>query len=391
MSKRDYYEVLGVDKKVGEDEIKSAYRKLAIKFHPDKNKGNKEAEDKFKEATEAYEVLKDPKKRGQYDQFGHAAFGSGAGGGGGFGGFGGFDLSDALRAFMSDFGGDSFFGDIFGTGRRRSGGRREKIAGSDLQIKLPLTLSEIASGVSKKIKVRRLQPCNHCEGSGSRTGKSGTCRQCGGSGQVRQVTNSLFGQIVNVTVCPVCRGEGDMVTDPCAVCKGEGTQHGETVISVDIPRGVHEGNYIPIRNQGNAGPRGGPSGDLIVVIIEKEDENFERHNNDLYTSIDISFSQAALGAEVEVPTIDGKARLTVPPGTQSEKVFRMRGKGLPELNSGGQGDQFVKIHIYTPEKPSRELRDLLKQMENFSEMQPSTNGKKKRSFFQKAREFFEST
>jgi molecular chaperone DnaJ len=380
-NKRDYYEVLGVAKGASDDEIKKSYRKLAIKYHPDKNPGNKEAEEKFREATEAYEILKDPKKRSQYDQFGHAAFDT-SGGFGGYGGFGGFDLSDALRAFMNDFGGDSFFSDLFGFGgrsrraSRRSGGMR----GNDLQVRIPLTLQEINDGVKKTIKVRRKEGCSECNATGSKSGKKTTCTQCSGSGRVQRVANSFFGQVIQETACPACRGEGAIVKDPCQKCGGSGRYTTETTVSVDIPAGVAEGNYIPLPGKGDAGLNGGPAGDLIVLIQEKGDEFFERHGIDVVCEIDIAFSEAALGTAKTIPTLNGKVSLKIPSGTQSEKIFRLRGKGLPALHRSERGDQLVRVHVRTPEKLSREERELY---EKLAEVE-----KKPKSVFERARDMF---
>ena len=370
MAKRDYYEILGVSKTAGEDEIKKAYRKLAVKFHPDKNPGSKEAEEKFREATEAYEILKDSIKRSQYDQFGHAAFQSG-GGFGGFSGFGGgFDISDALRAFMNDFGGDSIFSDLFGTGGRgrRSSRRGGGIRGNDLQIRLPLTLQEINDGVKKTLKVRHKDRCPDCKGTGSRSGQRTTCPQCKGSGRLQRVANSFFGQVVQESACPACQGEGTIVNDPCLKCGGSGRQSTETTVSVDIPPGVAEGNYIPMSGKGDAGLNGGPAGDLIVLIQEKKDEFFERHGIDVICEMDITFSEAALGAAKTVPTLNGKVSLKIPPGTQSEKIFRLRGKGLPALHRSERGDQLVRVHVRTPEKLSREQREVFEKLAGMENM-----------------------
>ena len=368
MAKRDFYEVLGVQKTASDDDIKRAYRKLAMKYHPDKNPGDKDAEEHFKEATEAYEILKDPKKRSQFDQFGTAAFeGPGAGGfGGGFGGQG-FDISDVLRAFMNDFGGDSFFSDLFGMGggsRRRGGGRRGGggSRGNDLQVHLTLKLSEIATGVTKTLKVKRKDTCSECKGTGSKSGKRGSCQHCGGSGRIQHVSNSFFGQLVQESVCPVCRGEGQIVSDPCSKCSGGGRQTAETTVSVDIPAGVSEGNYISVPGKGDAGLNGGPAGDLIVVIQEETDKSFERHGIDVVSSIDITFSEAALGASKTIDTLDGKVSLKVPSGTQSEKIFRLRGKGLPVLHSSQRGDQLVRVQVHTPERLSREEKELFEKL-----------------------------
>ena len=387
MAKRDYYEVLSVGKNATDDDLKKAYRKLAMQYHPDKNPGNKEAEEKFREATEAYEILKDTKKRSQYDQFGHAAF-EGPSGGAGYGGFGGgagFDISDALRAFMNDFGGDSFFSDLFGMGGGRRGGRGRRGSGggsrgNDLQVHLKLKLSEINTGVTKTLKVKRKEVCAECKGSGSKSGKKVTCSHCSGAGRVRHVTNSFFGQLVQEAVCPACNGEGSTVSDPCRACSGAGRQPSETTVSVDIPGGVAEGNYLSVPGKGDAGVGGGPSGDLIVLIQEEKDELFERHGIDVVCEMNITFSEAALGASRTVPTLDGKVSLKIPPGTQSENIFRLRAKGLPVLNSSQRGDQLVKVHVHTPERITREERELFEKL--------AEHETKNKSGWDKIREFF---
>jgi molecular chaperone DnaJ len=367
-TKADYYETLGVEKNASDEDIKKAYRKVAMKYHPDKNPGDKSAEEKFREATEAYEILKDPQRRSQYDQFGHAAFqqGGGAGGFSGFGGgFGGFDISDALRAFMADFGTDSNLSDLFGFGggrSRRSSGGTTVYRGNDLQIRLPLALEEIAKGVQKTIKVRRKDRCPTCSGSGSRSGNRQTCSACKGSGRVRRVASSFFGQVIQESACPSCGGEGRTISDPCHSCGGSGVDTMESTVNVDIPAGVSEGNYLSIPDKGDAGPHGGPSGDLIVIIQEKEHSFFQRHGIDLICEIDISFSQAALGTSREVDTIDGKVSLKIPPGTQSERIFRLKGKGLPALRGRDRGDQLVRVHVRTPEKVNRSARELFEKL-----------------------------
>lgn len=367
MTKTDYYELLGVPKNASEEEIKKAYRKLAIKYHPDKNPGDKTAEEKFREATQAYEILKDPQKRAQYDQFGHAAFeAAGASGfGGGFGGgFQGFDISDALRAFMNDFGGDSVFSDLFGWGggRGRRGGGAGGIRGSDLQVRIPLTLEEIASGVKKTLKIKRKDRCHACGGTGSKSGKRNVCSKCNGTGRVRHVANSFFGQVIQESACPVCQGEGYVVSDQCPVCNGAGIETTETTVSVDIPAGVSEGNYISVPEKGDAGRNGGPSGDLIVLIQEKQHDFFQRHGIDLICDLDLTFSEAALGTSKTVRTIDSKVSLKIPAGTQSEKIFRLKGKGLPSLHSHAQGDQLVRVHVKTPEKLPKNAKELFEKL-----------------------------
>lgn len=379
MSKRDYYEILGLTKDASENEIKKSYRKLAVKFHPDKNPGDKTAEEKFREATEAYEILKDSNKRAKYDQYGHAAFDT-SGGGGFSGGFGGFDISDALRAFMGDFGSDSTFSDLFNFGSSRRRSRSGGIKGNDLQIRLKLNIEEIHSGVKKKIKVRRKDKCPECKGTGSKSGSKSTCLQCGGSGRIRNVTNSLFGQIVQESACPICRGEGNVVKDPCGECGGSGRKTAETTVSVDIPAGVAEGNYLSVPGKGDEGLHGGPAGDLIVLINEEKDDFFERHGIDIFCTIEISFTEAALGTAKTIPTLDGKVSLKIPAGVQSEKIFRLRGKGLPVLQGNQKGDQLVKVHINTPQKLSKEERELF---ERLSELE-----KKPKNIFERAKGIF---
>jgi len=369
MDKRDYYEVLGISRDAGEDELKKAYRQKALQFHPDKNPGDKTAEEKFKEATEAYEVLKDPQKRQVYDQYGHQGLS-----GGGFGGFGGgfgFDLSDALRAFMRDFGGgfgfESFFGDSGGATRGRSGPQK----GRDLQIKLELTLEEIAEGVEKTISVKRLVACGTCGGSGcaSGTGQK-TCPRCNGSGQQQTVTRSFLGQMVRVTSCPYCNGTGQIIEKPCLDCAGNGRVRGKSKIKVKFPPGVSSGNYIPVRNSGDIGPRGGPTGDLLVIVEEKDHPNFTRHGDDIICEQALSFSQAALGDVIDVPALDGLIDLKIPPGTQSGKIFRVRGKGIPHLNGYGRGDELIRVLVITPTKITGEEKELFRQLAKHQKNRP---------------------
>ncbi|MFQ5707250.1 MAG: molecular chaperone DnaJ [bacterium] len=362
MSKRDYYEILGVQRNASLDEIKKAYRKLAMEYHPDRNIGDDQAAEKFKEVAEAYEVLKDSEKRQRYDRFGHSGL---KGGYEGFGGFG-VDLADALRMFMSEgFG----FGDFFGMGKGSSAARQRR--GKDLQLKLVLTLEEIVTGVQKKIKIKKWKVCDSCTGSGAAPGAEPvTCLQCHGAGEVRQVSQSLFGQFVNITTCPRCKGEGTVINDFCQQCNGEGRVHGESFITVDIPAGVTSGNYLTVRGEGNVGPRGGPAGDVVIFIEEKEHEEFERHGDDILYDLPLSFSQVALGAEVEVPTLNGRCKLHIAPGTQSGKILRMRGKGVPHLHSSHRGDQLVRIIVWTPKKLSSKERKLFEELANCDHCQP---------------------
>ena len=367
MAARDYYEVLGVPRGASEDDVRKAYRKLAFENHPDRNPGNKAAEQRFKEATEAYEVLRDTDKRARYDQFGHAGVGGAAGSPGGVD-FSGFDLADALRAFMRDFGG---FEDLFGGGER--GGPRPAARGDDLQVRLKLTLEEIATGVEKKIRVKHLKTCPTCSGRGGQGEE--TCPQCKGRGQVRRVQQSVFGQFVNVSTCPRCGGEGRTVRERCKTCGGEGRVPDTETITVRVPAGVASGNFIPMRGLGDAGPRGGPAGDLIVFIEEKEHPVFDRDGSDLRLDVPISFTTAALGGAVELPTLHGAtATLHVPPGTPSGKVIRVRGQGLPSLRSG-TGDLVARVVVWVPSRLSTQERKLLEQLGASEGLRPPRPGK----------------
>jgi molecular chaperone DnaJ len=366
-SKRDYYEVLGVERGASDDEIKKAYRKLALKHHPDRNPGNKDAEEKFKEVVEAYEVLKDSDKRARYDRFGHEGVrGSTAGSGG----FGGFDLSDALRSFLRDFGGGFGFGDLFGEEEREAPGPRR---GKDLQIRLPLTLQEIATGVEKTLRIAREEVCEACQGSGASPGTSQTpCGTCKGSGRVKRVASSLFGQMVRVEPCPVCHGEGSVIAHPCATCGGAGTQEGKSTVSVRIPAGVAMGNYLTLRGQGHAGAKGGGRGDAYVLVVEKEDPLFERQGDDVLCRLAVSFATAVLGGEVEVPTLTGRVKVRIPAGTPSGKVFRMKGKGLPHLNGSRRGDLHVQIVVWVPERLNRDQTARLSELSKSGGLEPPT-------------------
>ena len=380
---RDYYEILGVSRDASPEDVKKAYRKLAMQYHPDRNKGDATAEEKFKEVGEAYAVLSDPDKRARYDRFGHAMSSMPGAGAGGFGGFE-FDLSDALRQFME---GGFFGGSPFGRGAGRSGGTT-RVRGNDLQVRIPLTLEEVATGVKKRLRVKRLATCDECSGSGSRKGTTlKTCATCNGKGEVRQVSNTILGQFVNIQTCPQCHGEGKMVTDPCPKCKGDGRVREETEISVDIPAGVAAGQYLTLRSEGNAGPRGGSSGDLIAIIEEKQHEHFVRDGSNVLYPLTLTIPQLVLGDEVEVPTLTGRARLKIEPGTEPGKILRMRGKGLPSLNGHRTGDELVEIMVHVPSRLTareRELLQELKKSENFREA-PASKG-----FFDRMKETFRS-
>jgi molecular chaperone DnaJ len=365
-TRRDYYDVLGVDKNASKDEIKKAYRKLAFKYHPDKNPGDKDAEESFKEATEAYEILNDAERRDLYDQYGHAGLGGAAGRdpfGGGFGGFGGMDLADALRAFMRDFGGFGGVEEMFGGGAARGRGRRVN-KGRDLQLKVALTLQEVASGADKQIRVNKQVRCDDCGGGGSREGaETVTCDVCQGTGQIQHVQRSILGQFVNVTECHRCNGEGVLVRDPCRGCNGTGTVRGSETVSVSIPAGVATGNYITVRGGGDVGQRGGVAGDLYIVIEEKDDPLFERHGNDVLVDLPLTYTQLTLGTKLEIPTLEGDVLFKVPAGTPSHKIFRMKGKGIPRLNSYGKGDQLVRVVAWVPEKVQKDEAALLKELD----------------------------
>ncbi len=385
---RDYYEILGVDKNASEKEIKKAYRKLALEYHPDRNPDDEEAEAKFKEAAEAYGVLSDEEKRARYDRFGHQGVGAN-GGGAGF-----RDVDDIFDAFNDIFGGGAggtIFEEFF-SGQR--GGRRSRQrarAGTDLRITLPLTLEEIAEGTEKKVKVKKLMGCEECDASGARDGEGGyrTCSTCEGRGELRQVSRSVFGQFVNVQPCPNCQGEGRVIDDKCPHCRGEGRRRGEETITIPVPAGAMEGNYLSMRGAGNAGLRGGPAGALRVEIEEKPHEHFVREGLDIYYDHHISFPEAALGTEIEVPTLRGTATLEIDAGTQAGKVLRMRGRGLPELNSQRSGDQLVRIHVWTPKNLSKEQKQVLRDWQGAEEFQPNpTRNRSQKSFFHKVKDVF---
>lgn len=389
MNKRDYYEILGVAKGATADEIKSAYRKMAMKYHPDRNPGDKEAEEKFKEASEAYEVLADETKRKRYDQFGH----QGMRGGQDFHQYS--NINDIFSQFGDIFGsafGGGGFEDFFGGGQRR-GNQRRSVGqpGSDLKIRLALTLEEIATGVEKTLKIKRQRPCETCSGSGAKAGSGhSTCPTCQGQGEVRQVSRSMFGQFVNISVCSNCGGSGQIIKDQCGTCHGEGRIQGETTLKVNVPAGVSTGNYIPIRGKGNAGRRGGEAGDVMVVIEEQEHQHFRREGDDIVYNLTISFPDAALGGEVEVPTLTGTASLSIEPGTQPGTVLRMRDKGIPHLNSYGKGDQLVVVNVYIPNKLNSKEKELMRELAKSDNISPKKSKKsdKDTGFFGKVKEVF---
>jgi molecular chaperone DnaJ len=390
MSKRDYYEILGVEKGAGEAELKKAYRKLAMKYHPDRNKGDDEAERKFKEASEAYEVLRDPQKRQRYDQFGHAGMN-----GGGFGGasdFGNADFEDIFSRFSDIFGGDIFGGgEAFGGGGRRQSRRRRGTGrpGSDMKLRVELTLEEIAEGVEKTLKVKKQIKCDSCSGTGAETESDfETCGTCNGTGEVRQVSRTMFGQFVNVQPCPTCSGEGRIIKNKCSSCGGEGRKRSEENIKVNIPSGVSKGNYITLRRQGNAGVRGGEPGDLIVLIEETEHDHFERDRNDIYFDLHLSIPDAILGTEVQVPTLKGKAKVKVEAGTQPGKLLRMRGRGINGLNNSGTGDQFIKVNIYVPKDLTPEERKHVEALRGEKHFDPADAEEREKGFFSKIKDVF---
>jgi molecular chaperone DnaJ len=389
MSKRDFYDILGVAKNASAEEIKKAYRKLAIKYHPDKNPDDKAAEDKFKEAAEAYEVLSNPEKKQRYDQYGHAGVGSAAGGGG-YGG-GGMNMEDIFSQFGDIFGGggspfDSFFG---GGGQSRGGGGRRVTKGSNLRIKVKLTLEEIANGAEKKIKVNKQITCKTCDGSGAKDRSSvSTCKTCGGSGAVRRVTNTILGQMQTTATCPTCQGSGQQITAKCTSCHGEGTVRGEETITINIPAGVSDGMQLSMAGKGNAAPNGGVPGDLIILIEELPHETLKREGNNVVYDLHLSIIDAALGFSAEVPTIDGKAKIKIEPGTQSGKLLRLKGKGIPEVNSYHRGDEIIHINIWTPKVLNSEERAILEKLRNSPNFKPQP-GKNDKSFFDKMKEYFE--
>ncbi len=393
MAKRDYYEVLGVEKTASADEIKKAYRKKAIQYHPDRNQGDKEAEEKFKEAAEAYDVLSNADKRARYDQFGHAGMG-GAAGGGGFGGFGqGMSMDDIFSMFGDIFGGrGGGFGGFGGFGGGGGQSAQRKFRGSDLRVKVKLNLKEISTGVEKKFKLKKYVTCDHCHGSGAE-GDSGTetCPTCHGTGSVTRTQQSIFGMVQSQSVCPQCNGEGKIIKHKCKECAGEGIVYGEEVVEVKIPAGVAEGMQLSVNGKGNAGKHNGVPGDLLVVIEEEAHPELIRDESDLIYNLLLSFPTAALGGSVEIPTIDGKVKVKIEAGTQPGKVLRLRGKGLPQVDSYGRnygtGDLLVNISIYVPEKLNKDEKRLIEKMQEAECFEPNVSIKEK--IFKKFKNFFD--
>jgi molecular chaperone DnaJ len=384
MAKRDYYEVLGVAKSASADEIKKAYRKVAMQFHPDRNPGDKAAEEKFKEAAEAYEVLSDQEKKAQYDRFGHAGLNNR----GGFGGGQGMNMDDIFSNFGDIFG-DDIFGSFFGGGgARQRGGKARGTRGSNLRIKLKMNYEEIAKGANKTVKVKKYTSCTTCSGSGAKDKNSvQNCSTCNGTGQVRKVTSTFLGQMQTVGTCPTCSGEGSTITNKCTSCKGEGRVYTEETINIDIPAGVQDGMQLSLSGKGNIGERGGSSGDLIVLIEEESHPELQRDNLNVIYDMHVSIPDAIFGSNVEVPTIDGRAKIKIPPGTQSGKIFRLKGKGFPSINSYERGDQLIHVNVWTPQELSNEEKEMMERLKDSKNFQPQPE-KSEKSFFTKVKEMF---
>jgi molecular chaperone DnaJ len=384
MSKRDYYEVLGVSKDASPEEIKKAYRQKAIQYHPDKNPGDKESEEKFKEAAEAYEVLSNSEKKQRYDQFGHAGMGNGASG------FSGqnMNMDDIFSMFGDIFGGH--FGGFGGFGGSSRGRQQRVNRGQNLRVKVKLNLQEIAKGTEKKIKVKKYVACNTCNGTGAKDGSYSTCSTCHGSGQVTRISNTFLGQMQTTSACPTCGGEGKIITNKCTTCYGEGIVQGEEVISLNIPAGVAEGMQLSVSGRGNAARRGGINGDLIVLIEEEEHPELIRDEQDLIYNLFLNFPDLALGTTVEIPTVDGKVKVKIDAGTQSEKILRLRGKGLPDVNGYRKGDILVKVHAWIPTRLTADEKKLLEKLAQSPNFQGSPQtGPNKKDFFEKMKGMFE--
>ena len=388
MEKRDYYEVLEVEKTASVEEIKKAYRKKAIQYHPDKN-----PEEKFKEAAEAYDVLSNADKRARYDQFGHAGMSGAAGNGGPFGGFSeGMSMDDIFSMFGDIFGGrgGGFGGGFSGFGGGFGGGssQRPRFRGSDLRVKVKLNLKEISTGVEKKFKLKKYVTCDHCHGSGAEgNGGSETCSTCKGSGTVIRNQQTILGTMQTRATCPTCGGEGKIIKNKCKVCAGEGIVYGEEVVSVNIPKGVMEGMQLSMSGKGNAGKHNGVPGDLLILVEEEQDKELIRDENDLIYNLLLSFPTAALGGAVEIPTIDGKVKVKIESGTQPGKVLRLRGKGLPSVNGYGTGDLLVNVSVYVPEALNKDEKKALEEMESSDNFKPNTSIKEK--IFKKFKSLFD--
>jgi molecular chaperone DnaJ len=375
----DYYQVLGVSRNSSADDVKKAYRKLAMQYHPDRNNGSRDAEERFKEITEAYDVLRDPDKRAVYDRYGEAGLrGAGAG-------FHHVDLSEALNIFMRDLGGFSAgFGisDLFSTAARAA--QQGPRTGADARVTVPLTIEEVATGAEKTIAVKLLEPCDRCDATGAEPGTAAhTCSTCGGTGEVRRAQRSFFGQVISVAPCPTCSGEGRMIDSPCRKCRGEGRVREDRRVPVVIPPGVATGQYMTLRGLGNAGPRGGARGDILVVFDVAEDPRFERDGEDLYTDVLVTYPQLALGADVEVPTVSGTVSLRIPSGTQSGQVFHLRGRGLPRVNAAGVGDLHIRVQLWTPDRISAEQERVLRQL---AELEVAPPQRQSKTFWSKVKE-----
>ncbi len=379
-TKRDYYEILNVSKSSTQEEIKKSYRKVAMQFHPDRNPGDKEAEEKFKEAAEAYEILSDTEKRAQYDRFGHAAFGPRGGHPGGM------NMDDIFSQFGDIFGED-IFGNFFGGNRGRRAGRGNR--GSDLRVKIKMSYAEIASGASRSIKVKKYVGCNSCNGSGAKDQSSvQNCGTCNGTGQVRRVQNTFLGQMQTVTTCPTCQGEGQTISAKCGTCKGDGRVFGEETVSLNIPAGVQEGMELRMEGKGNSGERGGYPGDLRILIEEEKHPELHRDGQNIIYDLYVSFPDAVLGTELQVPTIDGKAKIKVPAGTQSGKIFRLKGKGFPTVHGYDKGDELIHVNVWTPQQLNEEERQMFEKLRTSDSFNPHPD-KGHKSFFQKVKEMFE--
>lgn len=387
MDKRDYYEVLGVAKTATPDELKKAYRKLAIKYHPDKNPGDKEAEEKFKEAAEAYDVLSNPEKRQKYDQFGHNMGPQGfPGGGGGFYSTGGMSMDDIFSAFGDIFGGGFDMGGFASAGGGRA--RKRQRRGDDLRITLKLTLEEIAKGVSKTLKLKAFAKCDHCNGTGAKDGKSfTTCSTCHGSGTIRRTQQTMFGIRESASICPDCNGEGKTIQEKCSFCNGTGVEHREQTVSFNIPAGVADGMTLTLKGKGNAPMHGGVNGDLLIVIEEIKHPELIRDGNDVIYNLMLDFPTAALGGSVEVPTITGRARLKIVPGTQPGKILRLRGKGLPSTDGYNTGDELINIMVYVPENLDGEEKEAIEKLRDKSNIMPTDSAKSR--IFSKLRHIFD--